>query len=336
MANRIAFLSHSFPLPDDIREIQLLPAADFSVADGRSWKINSAIAKKLIDKLSAQTNALVIDYEHQTFLSKDNGKPAPAAGWLKRLEWREGQGLFAINVDWTGEAKDFIAKEQYRYISPSFEWDEESREILTLLPPGLTNFPAIDGMNAVTLSRLIQLSQESTMDRTALCKLLGIKEDATDAEITAAITVLKEQADKTGELETQVTTLKNNSTQTAVDVSRHVGVEVVEALKTQIATLTAAQLDREINDLIAPALADGRILPAQEQWARDLGKSNIAQLSAYIATAQPIAALKNSQTGGKPPADQNKSTLTPTQIALCKQMGLSEESYKQSLAAEAA
>ena len=77
-----------------------------------------------------------------------------------------------------------------------------------------------------------------------------------------------------------------------------------------------------------PALASGRLLPAQEAWARDLGKTNLAALTAYIASAQPIAALTATQTQGTPPAGVAAAgALTPEQLAVCSAMGMTAEAF---------
>lgn len=70
-------------------------------------------------------------------------------------------------------------------------------------------------------------------------------------------------------------------------------------LKTELAALTAAKNQAAINELITPALADGRLLPAQKEWAEQLGAANMAALRQFLDTAMPIAALTKMQTDGK-------------------------------------
>lgn len=72
-------------------------------------------------------------------------QPAPAAGWFKRMEWREGIGLFATDVRWTDKAKVMIAAREYRYISPVFHYGPDG-DVLNLIGLGLTNTPALDGL----------------------------------------------------------------------------------------------------------------------------------------------------------------------------------------------
>ena len=78
--------------------------------------------------------------------------------------------------------------------------------------------------------------------------------------------------------------------------------------------LSAASHDDKISKLIDPALADGRLLPAQKAWAEALGKSDLAALSTYLDTAQPIAALASMQTHGKKPLDNFSGDI----VAACK------------------
>jgi len=87
-------------------EIQLTRADQFRARDDRpsyvpAWYINAEIVSKVIAHAKATTDKFVTDYEHQTIYSKGNGQPAPAAGWYRKLEWSEGSGLFAVDVEWT-------------------------------------------------------------------------------------------------------------------------------------------------------------------------------------------------------------------------------------------
>ena len=70
-----------------------------------------------------------------------------------------------------------------------------------------------------------------------------------------------------------------------------------------MAALKKANTEREVADLVAVAMSDGRILPAMEDWASSLGKSDLAALRSYLDAAAPVAALKGNQTGGAGPGD---------------------------------
>ncbi|MFZ6713000.1 phage protease [Undibacterium sp. TC9W] len=102
----------------------------------------------------ARGNPAVIDYDHQTLWKEKNGQPAPAAGWFKTLEWREGVGLFAIDVEWTPAAALAIETSEYRFISPVINFDANTGRITKLTMAALTNYAGIDGMQQARLAAL--------------------------------------------------------------------------------------------------------------------------------------------------------------------------------------
>lgn len=320
-------------------EIQLLPAGEFRARDGRpgktNWRIDAAIAAKLIARAVARQTPFVIDYEHQTLLSEKNGQPAPAAGWFKTLVWREGQGLFATDVEWTANASAYIDSGEYKFISPVFAYDK-SGAVVELLNAGLTNNPAIDGMleiaqRAAAKFSATQTEQECDPMSEQLKKLLGLSADADDKSVESAITALTAKAGQVDSLTTEVAALKSQSP----DPAQFVPAETVKALQTQVATLTATLHGQAVDELIKTGLADGRILPAMETWARDLGNKNVADLKSYIENASPVAALNGTQTNGKKPEGGGEGGLNDSELAVCKQMGMSAEDYKKSKAESA-
>lgn len=347
------------------KELQLLPAGIFKARDGRPfdaphWFIDAALAQALIDAANARLNPYVIDYEHQTLLKNKNGLPAPAAGWFKALEWREGLGLFAIDVEWTERAKGFIEAGEYRFISPVLGYDKVTGNVTALFMAAITNDAAIDGMDEILaavaalnfdfppsitppieennmeelleqLRWLLNLPVGSTADdiKAHLEKLIGvIKEDAT---ATAAASV-----DLGAMIKAQRATIVSLSTATP-DPAKFVPVETMRQLQTQVVELTNKLNVGSLDETVRGALASGKLLPAQEAWARDLGAKNFAALTAFLDTAVPIAALGTMQTGGQPPQNTPPAgALTPNQVALCTAMGLPQDEFLKTLKNEAA
>ncbi len=295
--------------------IQLFPAGTVRATDGRpadapGWTLTADLAARLIQQASARANPYLIDYEHQTLRAEQNGQPAPAAGWFRALEWREGSGLWAVGVEWTERARTMIASGEYRFISPVFTYDKAGR-VLRLLHAALTNDPALDGMAAVAALSFTP-DQEQPMNPETL-KLLGLAEDATPEQIATAVAALKAKAD---EAEGSLAALKSTTAP----------LDTVKELQGQVAALTSAALARDIDDLVKPALADGRLLPAMEAWARDLGKTNLAALKQYLDNAPAIAALKGTQSGGRAP-NNDGAKLTDEEMVACKLLGQSPDEY---------
>lgn len=347
---QIDYAALSFAIAPGSGEIQLTPAGVFRAHDGRpvgipGWKIDADIARRVIARAAAKKNDFVIDYEHQTLEAEKNGKEAPAAGWYKgaRLEWREGSGLWATDVEWTAKASAYIKDKEYKYISPVLAYDKLTGEVVGIQLAALTNHPGIDGMDAAVAAlahKFFTRSKEPTHEKDqpmkALALLLGLNEDASEAEINAAVVALKA---KTATLETENVALKTETaalkTQTP-DPAKFVPVETVTQLQTQVATLTTRLNDTELEDVVQAALSSGKLLPAMESWARDLGKSDLAALKAYVEKSLAIVALNGNQTNGRGPNDRADGELSATDLAVCKSMGIKPEDYKATRAEQAA
>ncbi|PHM47095.1 phage protease [Xenorhabdus miraniensis] len=346
-------------------EIQLFPAGEFRANDGRPadcarWVMTREIAENLIQQVTARKTPLVIDYEHQTLRAIKNGQPAPAAGWLHTLEWREGEGLYAINVDWTDKAREAIAANEYKFISPVFLYDQQGH-VTALLHSALTNTPALDGMDAVMLAAASQLAalntpqpEDHSVDDELIKELLNNLRWMLNLPATATT------ADIIAELQKAIDLISNGQG-TATAASQGL-LDLLQAQKTQIADLSSkaydpakyvpiagyqelqAQLNSErqqaqvsqVDSLVQAALSDGRLTPALEDWAKELGRTNFAALTTHLEKAQPIAALSSLQSGGQTPAAV-QSTQTQTAeldadaLAICNQFGLSPDDIKKQL-----
>ena len=340
-------------------EIQLLPGGEFRARDGRphgvkAWRCTAAIARALIERAATRRTPFVIDYEHQTLLSEQNGQPAPAAGWFKTIEWREatveaagqpvGGGLFATDVEWTDKARAMIDSGEYRYLSPVFSFDPNTGDALQILHAALTNVPALDGMAegangwARAAARFFAPDQppEDTKENFGmnerlqqLLAALGLQETATETEALAAVTALKSQADQVAGLESQVAALKTATP----DPEQYVSVDTMKALQASVAALTAKLAGQELDGVVAAALKAGKLLPAQETWARALGSKDLASLETYLETA-PAVVPTRSQTAGRAPGGKGDETrLTAEEEAVCKPLGLTAEAYLKTKAA---
>ena len=326
-----------------VAEIQLLPAGRFAARDGRpftpdGWQIDAAIARAVIAQAAARQTPFVIDYEHQTLLSEKNGLPAPAAGWFKTLEWRDGDGLYATDVEWTDKARAMIEAKEYLYLSPVFSYDPQTGAVLQMKHAALTNVPALDGMAELAVmsayaARFFDQPPEKEIQMNLLQKLLaaiGLAETTTETDALAAVTALKTRADLVAPLESQVAALKTATP----DPARFVAVETMTALQGEVAALRTQLNGRELDTVVTEALKAGKLLPAQEAWARELVGKDLASLKTYISAA-PVIVPGEGQTGGKGAAERDGKSLSAEQQAVCKQLGLPEDEFLKSLSASA-
>lgn len=310
--------------------VQIFPAGEFRARDGRpekldAWRVDRTAAEHLIALVRAQATVPVVDYEHQTLHAETNGQPAPAAGWMRDLEWREGEGLFA-RIEWTDRALAAIRAGEYRYFSPVFESDPKTGVVTRLLMGAITNYPGLDGMLPVAARATSTTEQESeTVNKllAAIVAALALPADTTEDQAATAITAL---TGKLADRDREIVTLK--AATTATDPSRFVPLAAFDQVKGELAALTAKLQGNETEALIAAGLADGRLHSSLESWARDLGKTSPAALKSYLDTATPIAALKGTQTNGQPPVPETGAHgLTAEELVVCTATGIDPETF---------
>lgn len=317
--------------------VQLTPDGVFRSRDGRpghlaGWRMSPEIAARVIAKLKARKNPIVVDYEHQTLLTEKNGQPAPAAGWIDpaSVEYRPGQGLFAA-VAWTPRAKAMIAADEYKFLSPVLPYDSATGEVLDVLHVALTNDAAVDGMAPIAaLAARYDLDppahQENTVNREQLIALLGLAADASDAQISTALAALKAKADQVDTLQTEVATLKARGP-AEPDPAKYVPVGVVSELQAELVALKARTDEKDKDALIQQGLDDGKLVgEAHVAWARSL---DVAALKTYLEKAPAVAALRGSQTGGKGPAGDGDGALYGDAAAVARQFGNTAEDLKK-------
>ncbi|EAU5106050.1 phage protease [Salmonella enterica] len=322
--------------------VRIFPAGTFRSNDGRpkecpSWVMNAACAQRLIAAAASKKVDYSFDYEHQTLRAVTNGKPAPASAWFKSLEWVEGDGLYAVDVDWTAAASQMIAAREYRYLSPMFDYHPVTGEVGQLINVALTNLPALEELDEGVIaaaSRLAATSstfpESTSMDEEQIAYLLSqlrwilnLPETSTAADIKTelekiitAISGGKELAatnvdllalinagtDKDARIAEQAAQIADLS-QRVYDPAKFVPVAALSQVQEQYAQTITESGSQEVEQLITAALSDRRLLPGElETWARDLGQKDPAALKTYLEKAPPMAALNRMQTQTVPGA----------------------------------
>ncbi len=358
MLFRLAVLAASLALAAETSgRVQLLPAGEFAARDGRpgpgkTWKLTDAQGEALaaaVNKVAALT-PIVIDYEHQTLTAAEKGHKAPAAGWINHVEWLTGKGLFGDQVDWTAAAKAHIEADEYRFISPVITYDAAGN-VTGFQLAALTNHPGLLGMEPAMAAALSAFAgsthpeQESTVTLlAALIAGLGLKADATEADAITAVAALKAQVAAPPVVPTALaSSLKlaagADMTAACTAVAALVATEAsatttIAALQGEIATLRAKGAGDEVATAVDKALADGKLLPAQKDWALSLGRKDMAALTGFIATA-PKLAPGATQTQGDPDQKDKTAALSAEQTQVFAAFGIKAEDAKKHLDAQA-
>ena len=326
--------------------IKIVPKGQFAPVDGRTdtgvahWTMTASLAQQIIAAFDAGQTDLVVDYEHATLKAAETGQQNPAAGWISKYVWDDERGLMG-EVKWTQRAKDMIDSGEYRYLSPVLEYDTLGN-VRGLHSVALTNSPALDGMALAALSRQnsINPKQETSMNKEALIKLLGLAADADDKAIEAALAEAQEKLG--GKTLAEALAAPKEEPQGGEGDKGTAGKPEdkpqggnaddgeVAKLKAQVAALSKKVIAMEVggtsDGLIRAALSDGRLLPHQEASARQLAAKDPEAFKALIDGSLALAALSKTQTGGKGGADST-SPLTAEEAAVAAQLGISAEDY---------
>lgn len=207
---------------------------------------------------------LVVDYEHQTlggkYASPDG--TAPAAGFVKALKYEKDRGIVA-SVAWTARARKFIKDGEYKYLSPVVIVRTSDRKAVGLHSIGLTNKPAIVGMERVAAKEpmpVVSVHQENPMDlQKELQKQIGTDTD------TAEVLVNKVGELKKAAEAASAATLVANAARTALGLKPEAGESevilavnslkqsqnAVAAMQTELTAIKNKQAEREVDELIA-------------------------------------------------------------------------------------
>lgn len=307
--------------------IQLFPAGAFAARDGRpgnlkgvtakAWRLTPEDADALLALWRQRATPVVVDYEHQTHLSRENGQPAPAAGWITALE-ATPEGLFA-SVEWTDKARAHIRAGEYRFISPTFSFDRRSGAVLELHSAALTNNPALDGMDPAS-AKTHNTQEDKHMDKllALLRTLLGLPDTADEAQCAEALSRHLPQQNLIALLQ---------SKDAALATFQAVQQEAAQ-LRAKLAEMEGAAAVAALSGEIEAALKDGRLAASAKPWAEGLAKSNPDALREFLKSTPPVTALKGTQTGGKQPdATPGTASLTAEEEYARVQLGLTAEEY---------
>ena len=313
--------------------IELLPAGVFYGRDGRGpFRLDDPAA--VIDSTTAmQMNAgLPIDYDHATDFGAPEGRPAPAAGWIRELEVRDG----AVwgRVEWTARAANSIVAREYRYVSPVFQFDPRDGSVTRLLRAGLTNNPNLH-LTAIAASRTATKASNARDERMEfpteeLRELLNLEGDATGAEVVAKVRELRAAADAAASATSAHAGGRRCGSvgdgAHAHDPAHFVAIAEFERALTELNTLRAERARERAAHVVEEMIRAGKIVPAQREWAIAYCAADARGFQAFAAK-QPSIVGENLGLGGEPPADRRAGGLNAAELAICAQLGLKHSEF---------
>lgn len=303
--------------------VELIPAGPYVRGlDGREWLFNEGSQQLVLSTFTGRGIDLVIDWEHATQHRAPVGEAAPASGWIKQLEIREG-ALWG-NVAWTPAADAQITTRQYRFLSPVFDYIESTGQIVRLVSAGLTNTPNF------TMTALNQEGQPqeftSVKYPAALLTLFGLTETATEDQVIAAATSLKQTAQAANAEKSDITRFMPRADYDLV-VVRATNAEQ------QLATLKKVEHDKAVDAEIQGALTAGKITPATADYHRAAcsEQGGLERFREFVKSA-PTVADQSGLSGRQP--EIIATALNAEQRAVCAQLGIDPVEFAKNLKSE--
>lgn len=309
--------------------VEVIPAGPtVQGRDGRAWTFDAADAAIVIAAFNARGVDLPIDWEHATEHRAPVGLDAPAAGWITGLTLSES-GALVSDVSWTPRGNEQVVNREYRYLSPVFEYQPDTRRIVRLLSVGLTNRP---NLFLQALNREEILMNRSALLAAAIVGVLGLSADATDDAVATAINTMKTARD-------DATARATNAEKAAPALDRYVPRADYDALVTRAANAEQALKDKgtaehkaAVDAAIGDALKAGKITPATEAYHRAAcaDAEGLTRFREFAGAAPVIAAdpaLK------KKPDAATTTALNAEELVVCAATGVSPEEFAKAKAA---
>jgi len=233
-------------------EVHIVPIGEWKE---RGFRVTKADCEDIIRNFQAFGIKLVIDYEHQSLNCTANGNPAPAAGWIGKLEKRDN-GVWATELEWSAAAKQFIEDKQYRYLSPVICFDDHDPHTDTwigcsLHSVALTNTPYF---------------------RDDLEPIINSRYNANKNHKQPAQAGAKENTDMT--LEEKIAALEAEKAEQATEI---------EGLKAELSTQNIALQEQTTEKLVSDAIAAKKLLPAQKEVGLIVAKQGKEAFDKFIA-----------------------------------------------------
>jgi phage I-like protein len=292
--------------------IELIPAGNtVEGLDGR--KFSNAEPERIIEAFAKHPHDIPLDWEHSTELKAPEGNEAPAAGWIKELQIREG-AIWA-RIEWTERGRQSVINREYRYVSPAFLHTKQG-EIIQLVSAGLTNRPNL------RLPSLNQHTPEEPEMDPKLLALLQLDEKATPEQVLEAVKSLHAQGEKLAkDLELAVQARETPPLDKWVPRADYdAATNRAAELQTTIDKAKTETLEAEIKAEIDAAKKAGKVAPATEAYhlAACRQEGGLERFREFVKTAPKI--IDNPEIPKDPKAPEKKD-LDDLSAAICTKMG---------------
>lgn len=297
--------------------VQLFPRGpNIRARDGRSWTLTDPSI--LVTAFKANNVDLCFDINHASEILAPQGGEAPAQGWIKAIEIREGVAF--ARVDWNEAGAALIRSKAYRYVSPGFRHTSDGR-IVALTSAALVTHPALD-MPALAQQQPNPTPENRTMSLAQrLAATLGLSAAASDDQVYEAVTT-----------QTALARDARDPTKLVPAVDLHAALARANAAEATIAQGQKDALETAAVASVDAAIAEGKIAPAGREHWLSIARATPDAFKTAIASMAPTLTPPAKKLDGDPTdTTTGAHGLTDQQVSVARSLGLTNEAYAASL-----
>ena len=142
-------------------EVQIATIGTVVGSDVDGNPVEQNFTEESLQKIAENTtDEVLVDAEHQS----EKGGTTEAKGWLSKLNFVPGKGLFG-SIKWTDIGRKLVENRVFRWLSPSWLIDKVTREPVAMTSVALTNKPSQMGRIDPIINQE-PLKETLTMDMT--------------------------------------------------------------------------------------------------------------------------------------------------------------------------
>ena len=183
-------------------EVQVATIGTVIGSDIEGNAVEQHFTEESLQKIAENTTEeVLVDAEH----SSEKGGTTEAKGWLSKLNFIPGKGLFG-SIKWTDIGRKLVENRVFRWLSPSWLIDNTTREPIAMTSVALTNKPSQMGRidpiinnlpneekitMEITKEELKTLIEEIIAEKAKENAIREIKEDAMEDAIEKASSVVE-------------------------------------------------------------------------------------------------------------------------------------------------
>jgi phage I-like protein len=283
--------------------VQLTPRGPMLAAtDGRMHRLSRP--EQVIAAFKQRGHPLPIDVEHATHVRAPQGLDAPAYGWVREIELRDG-ALWG-RVEWNEQGAAWVTSKAYKFLSVGYSVEDDTGEITQLLSVGLTNTP---GFKMPELAKMGDTQENDTMDK-AVLDALGLSSDATAATVVAKIKDLK--------MEVQTASARAPDPEVWVAKAQ---LDTANAKITALEAAETARAEKVIADAVDAGVEAGKIAPAAKDGYLAMAKA--VGVEAFTATVEQMPVIVGGASAlDKKDPGKKTGALTAEEVEVARATGM--------------